>query len=35
LFVVRRLFRYGDGWNNGVIVRREIKELKMEENGMV
>jgi hypothetical protein len=35
LFVVRWLFRYKEGWNNGVIVYREIKELRTEGNGMV
>jgi len=35
LFVVRWLFRYKEEWNNGVIVYREIKELRIEGNGMV
>jgi len=35
LFVVRCLFTYDEGWNNGVIVNRETKEPKIEGNGMV
>jgi len=34
LFVVRWLFRYEEGWNNGVTVHREIKQLRIEGNEM-
>jgi len=35
LLVVRWLFMYVEGWNNGIIVHSEIKEPEIEENGMV